>query len=166
MTDNVDIIMSTFSKSFASLGGFIAGDEYVVHYIKHHARSMIFSASIPPANTAAALAALAVMREEPERIARLNQIAARMRESYRQLGFDIGNSQTPVIPIIIGDDERTLLTWRLLIENGVFVNPVLSPAVPVGRQLLRTSYMATHTDAQLDKVLDAFARVGKQVGLI
>jgi len=166
MTDDVDIIMSTFSKSFASLGGFIAGDEYVVHYIKHHARSMIFSASIPPANTAAALAALAVMREEPERIARLNQIAARMRESYRQLGFDIGNSQTPVIPIIIGDDERTLLTWRLLIENGVFVNPVLSPAVPPGRQLLRTSYMATHTNAQLDKVLDAFARVGKQVGLI
>jgi 8-amino-7-oxononanoate synthase len=166
MTDEVDIIMSTFSKSFASLGGFIAGDEYVVHYIKHHARSMIFSASIPPANTAAALAALAVMREEPERIARLNQIAARMRESYRQLGFDIGNSQTPVIPIIIGDDERTLLTWRLLIQNGVFVNPVLCPAVPAGRQLLRTSYMATHTDAQLDKVLETFERVGKQVGLI
>jgi 8-amino-7-oxononanoate synthase len=166
VTADVDIIMSTFSKSFASLGGFIAGDEYVVHYIKHHARSMIFSASIPPANTAAALAALAVMREEPERIVRLNQIAARMRDSYRQLGFDIGNSQTPVIPIIIGDDERTLLTWRLLIENGVFVNPVLSPAVPAGRQLLRTSYMATHTDAQLDKVLETFERVGKQVGLI
>jgi len=166
MTADVDIIMSTFSKSFASLGGFIAGDEYVVHYIKHHARSMIFSASIPPSNTATALAALAVMREEPERIARLNQIAARMRESYRQLGFNIGHSQTPVIPICIGDDERTLLTWRLLIENGVFVNPVLSPAVPVGRQLLRTSYMATHTDEQLDKVLDIFERVGKQVGLI
>jgi 8-amino-7-oxononanoate synthase len=166
MTADVDIIMSTFSKSFASLGGFIAGDEYVVHYIKHHARSMIFSASIPPSNTATALAALQVMREEPERIARLNQIGARMRESYRQLGFDIGNSQTPVIPICIGDEERTLLTWRLLIENGVFVNPVLSPAVPLGQQLLRTSYMATHSDAQLDRVLDAFERVGKQVGLI
>ena len=100
VTAEVDLIMSTFSKSFASLGGFIAGDEDVVHYIKHHARSMIFSASIPPSNTAAALAALAVMREEPERIARLNQIGARMREGYRQLGFNIGNSQTPVIPIM------------------------------------------------------------------
>ena len=166
MTADVDIIMSTFSKSFASLGGFIAGDEYVVHYIKHHARSMIFSASIPPSNTATALAALAVMREEPERIVRLNQIAARMRESYRQLGFNIGHSQTPVIPICIGDDERTLLTWRLLIENGVFVNPVLSPAVPVGRQLLRTSYMASHTEEQLSQVLSVFETVGKQVGLI
>jgi 8-amino-7-oxononanoate synthase len=166
MTEGVDIIMSTFSKSFASLGGFIAGDEYVVHYVKHHARSMIFSASIPPSNTATALAALQVMREEPERIARLNQIGEYMRTCYRQLGFDIGNSQTPVIPIVIGDDERTILTWRMLIDNGVFVNPVLSPAVPPGRQLLRTSYMATHTDAQLNQVLDTFARVGKQVGLI
>jgi 8-amino-7-oxononanoate synthase len=166
ITSKVDLIMSTFSKSFASLGGFIAGDEYVVHYIKHHARALIFSASIPPANAAAALAALAIMREEPERIIRLGQIADRMRTGYRQLGFNIGNSQTPVIPIIIGDDERTLLTWRLLFDNGVFVNPVLSPAVPAGGQLLRTSYMATHTDEQLERVLSIFKRVGKEVGLI
>lgn len=166
MPDQVDLIMSTFSKSFASLGGFIAGEEDVIHYIKHHARALIFSASIPPANAAAALAALHIMRDEPERIDRLNQIAERMRKSYRQLGFDIGNSMTPVIPIFIGDDMSTIIAWKLLFENGVFVNPVLSPAVPVGRQLLRTSYMATHTDEQLDRVMDILEQVGKQVGLI
>jgi len=166
MTDQVDLIMSTFSKSFASLGGFIAGDEPVIHYIKHHARSLIFSASIPPSNAAAALAALEVMRQEPERVKRLGQISKRMHVGFKDMGFNIGQSETPIIPIMIGDDEKTLLTWRLLIENGVFVNPVLSPAVPAGGQLLRTSYMATHTDDQLDRVLGTFKQVGKQVGLI
>jgi 8-amino-7-oxononanoate synthase len=158
--------MSTFSKSFASLGGFIAGDEEIVHYIKHFARTMIFSASIPPANAAAALAALHVMHEEPERIERINQIATKMRKSYQELGFNTGNSVTPVIPIVIGDDDLTFMTWKLLFDNGVFVNPVISPATSPGRQLLRTSYMATHTDAQLDKVVSIFEKVGKQVGLI
>lgn len=166
VTDQVDLIMSTFSKSFASLGGFIAGDDDIVHYIKHHARSLIFSASIPPANAAAALAALQVMRDEPERIERLSQIGEHMRRCYRELGFDIGSSVTPVIPIMIGDDDRTILTWKMLFDNGVFVNPVLSPGVPAGRQLLRTSYMATHTDQQLDQVLETLAKVGKAVGLI
>lgn len=166
VTGNTDLIMSTFSKSFASLGGFVAGDEDVIHYIKHHARTLIFSASIPPANAAAALAALHVMREEPQHAQRVNAIGERMRGEFRRLGFDIGNSQTPVIPIIIGDDMRTLLTWKTLFESGVFVNPILSPAVPEGRQLLRTSYMASHTDAQLARVLEIFERVGKQVGLI
>lgn len=166
LTDEVDLIMSTFSKSFASLGGFIAGKEEVVHYIKHSARSLIFSASIPPANTAAALAALHVMMEEPERIQRVNDIGLKMREGFRSLGFNIGHSVTPVIPIIIGDDQLTFTTWRLLFENGVFVNPVISPAVSAGHQLLRTSYMATHTDEQLDRVLETFEKVGKQVGLI
>ena len=166
MTDEVDLIMSTFSKSFASLGGFIAGDEDVIEYIKHHARSLIFSASIPPSNAAAALASLEVMREEPERIQRVNQIAKKMRREYQNLGFDTGTSVTPVIPIIIGDDEQTFLTWRYLFENGVFVNPVISPAVSPGRQLLRTSYMATHTDEQLEKVLGVFEKVGKELGLI
>jgi 8-amino-7-oxononanoate synthase len=166
LTDEVDLIMSTFSKSFASLGGFIAGKEEVVHYIKHSARSLIFSASIPPANAAAALAALHVMMEEPERIQRVNDIGLKMREGFRSLGFNIGHSVTPVIPIIIGDDQLTFTTWRLLFENGVFVNPIISPAVSAGHQLLRTSYMATHTDAQLDCVLETFEKVGKQVGLI
>ncbi len=166
MTDEVDLIMSTFSKSFASLGGFIAGDEDVIEYIKHHARSLIFSASIPPSNAAAALAALEVMREEPERIERVNQIAETMRREYQNLGFDTGDSVTPVIPIIIGDDELTFMTWRMLFENGVFVNPVISPAVSPGRQLLRTSYMATHTDEQLERVLGIFEKVGKELGLV
>jgi 8-amino-7-oxononanoate synthase len=166
VTKKVDLIMSTFSKSLASLGGFIAGDEVAIHYIKHHARSLIFSASIPPSNAAAALAALQVIKEEPERIVRLNQIADRMRKGFRDLGFDIGNSVTPVIPILIGDDMRTVRIWRQLFDNGVFVNPVLSPAVSAGRQMLRTSYMATHTDEQMDKVLEVFKKVGKKVGLI
>jgi 8-amino-7-oxononanoate synthase len=166
LTDEVDLIMSTFSKSFASLGGFIAGDDDIVHYIKHHARTMIFSASIPPANAAAALAALHVMQDEPERIQRVNDIAATMRKEYRCLGFDIGKSETPVIPILIGDDMRTLTIWKTLFEAGIFVNPVIAPAVPEGRQLLRTSCMATHTDEQMSRVLETFAKVGKQVGLI
>ncbi len=166
LTSEVDLIMSTFSKSFASLGGFIAGDEDVIHYIKHFARALIFSASIPAANAAAALASLKIMREEPERVQRLTQIADRMRAGLRGLGFDIGKTVTPIIPILIGDDTRTLLAWKSLFDNGVFVNPILSPAVPQGQQLLRTSYMATHTDEQLERVLDIFGRVGKSLGLI
>jgi 8-amino-7-oxononanoate synthase len=166
LTDETDLIMSTFSKSFASLGGFIAGEEDVVHYIKHFARSMIFSASIPPSNTAAAMAALHVMQEEPERITRVNEIADKMRVGYKSLGFNTGNSVTPVIPIVIGDDDLTFKTWKLLFDAGVFVNPVISPATAPGRQLLRTSYMATHTDAQLERVLCIFEEVGKKVGLI
>lgn len=166
MTDQVDLIMSTFSKSFASSGGFVAGDEVVIHYMKHHARALIFSASSSPSNTAAALAALHVMQEEPERIERVNQIGERMRRELKGLGFDTGPSVSSIIPIHIGDDMRTLVAWKLLFEGGVFVNPVVSPAVPEGHQLLRTSYMATHTDEQLDKALEIFEQVGKKVGLI
>ena len=166
VTEDVDLIMSTFSKSFASLGGFIAGDEDTIHYIKHTARALIFSASIPPANAAAALAALHVMKEEPELSRRVRSIADRMRKGYTELGFNIGNSITPVIPIIIGSDELTFATWKMLFDNGVFVNPVISPAVSPGRQLLRTSYMATHTEEQMDQVMEIFARVGKTVGLL
>ncbi len=165
-TNDVDLIMSTFSKSFASLGGFIAGNENTVHYIKHNARSLIFSASIPPANAAAALAALHVMRDEPGLGDTVCKIAEKMRNGFKSMGFDIGNSVTPVIPIIIGDNEKTFLAWKLLFDNGVFVNPVISPAVNEGHQLLRTSYMATHTDAQMDRVLSVFEKVGKEVGLI
>lgn len=166
MTDEVDLIMGTFSKSLASLGGFVAGDEDVVHYIKHHARALIFSASIPAPNAAAALEALKIMQEEPERVARVNALSDFMRRELQNLGFNTGPSVTPVVPIIIGDDALTLQAWKLLFENGVFVNPVLSPAVPHGQQLLRTSYMATHTREQLNQALDTFARVGRQLGLI
>jgi 8-amino-7-oxononanoate synthase len=166
LTDQVDLIMSTFSKSFASLGGFIAGDEDIIHYIKHHARSLIFSASIPPSNAAASLAALQVMRDEPERIARLEQIGDRMRSEYSRLGFNTGNSQSPIIPIIIGGDMPTISAWALLFNKGVFVNPIISPGVAAGQELLRTSYMATHTEDQLNQVLEIFEDVGKQLGLI
>ena len=166
VTEDVDLLMSTFSKSFASIGGFVAGDADVIDYVKHFARSLIFSASIPPANTATALAALQVMREEPQRVQRLAEIADFMRAGYKRLGIDTGNSVTPVIPTIIGEDELTFRFWRELFEHGVFVNPVISPATAPGRQLLRTSYMATHTQAQLEKVLDIFGQVGKKVGII
>ncbi len=166
ITEGVDLIMSTFSKSFASLGGFVAGDEDVIHYIKHFARSLIFSASIPASNTVAALTALQIMREEPERVARVNEIGAKMRKAYTELGFNIGHSVTPIVPILIGDNDLTFLMWKTLFENGVFVNPVISPAVSPGHQLLRTSYMATHTDDQLDQVIGIFEKVGRQLHLI
>jgi 8-amino-7-oxononanoate synthase len=166
LTDEVDLIMGTFSKSFASLGGFIAGDDQAVHYIQHFARTLIFSASIPPSNTAAALAALEVMRTEPEHVARLTQNAEKMRNGFRQLGFNIGNSTTPVVPIILGDDQLVLIAWRMLLENGVYVNAILAQATLPGRQLLRTSYMATHTEEQLDRVLEAFERMGKDLAII
>jgi 8-amino-7-oxononanoate synthase len=166
LTGEVDLIMSTFSTSFASLGGFVAGEEDVIGYIKHHARSLIFSASPTPPNTAAALAALEVMKAEPERIERVNQIGEIMRRGLSGLGFDIGKSVTPIVPVVIGDDQLTFYTWRLLFDAGVFVNPVISPAVAPGGQMLRTSYMATHTDAQLERVLEIFGKVGRQVGLI
>ena len=166
VTDEVDLIMSTFSKSFASLGGFVAAEPDVISYVKHHARSLIFSASPTPANAACALASLRVMRAEPERAEQVNRNAARMRDAFRAMGFNTGNSVTPIVPIVIGDDRRTFLTWKLLFESGVFTNPVISPAVLPGRQMIRTSYMATHTEAQLDRVLEVFAAVGRQVGLI
>jgi 8-amino-7-oxononanoate synthase len=166
VTEGVDLIMGTFSKSFASLGGFIAGDAEVIDYIQHHARSLIFSASIPPANTAAAMAALEVMQEEPERIARLNEIGAFMRRRYTELGFDIGQSQTPIIPIIIKDDEKTLKFWKALFDAGVYTNAVVPPAVPPNMSLLRTSYIASHTDEQLEKVLATFEQVGKALEVI
>lgn len=166
MEDEVDLIMSTFSKSFASIGGFVAGAADVIHFIKHNARSLIFSASIPAANAASALAALEIIRSEPERVDRVNQIADTVRQGLRQMGFNIGDSVTPIIPVIIGDDTRTFMTWKKLFENGVFVNPVISPAVPPGMQLLRTSYMATHTDQQIQKVLDTFYSVGRELEII
>jgi 7-keto-8-aminopelargonate synthetase-like enzyme len=166
LTDHVDLIMSTFSKSFASIGGFVAGDFDVIDYVKHHARSLIFSASIPPANTATVLAALEVMKEEPHLVEQLTKNGEFMREGLRQLGFNTGHSESPIIPIIIGDDPLTFKVWRELMEAGVFVNPVIAPATTPGRQLLRTSYMATHTQAQLERVLDVFEKVGKANGLI
>ncbi len=166
VTDQVDLIMSTFSKSFASIGGFIAGDEDIIHYIKHHARAVIFSASMSPSNTAAALEALHVMIEEPEHTERVNRNGEYMRCEMQGLGFDIGQSISPIVPIMTRDDMLTLILWKALFEAGVFVNAVVSPGVPEGQQLLRTSYMATHTRDQLDRVLEVYAKVGREYELI
>jgi 8-amino-7-oxononanoate synthase len=166
LVDEVDLIVGTFSKSFASIGGFVAGPEPVIHYLRHHARSLIFSASMPPAAVATALAALDVIESEPERRQRLLQIARRMTAELRALGFDVGATRTPIVPVLVGDLPRTFMFWRALFEAGVFTNPVVPPAVPADSCRLRTSYIATHTDAQLDFVLEAFERVGKRLGII
>jgi 8-amino-7-oxononanoate synthase len=162
----IDISMGTFSKSFASLGGFIAGDDVVIHYIKHHARALIFSASMPPSAVATVIACLDIIESEPERLVNLWKNAKKMREGFKSIGFNTGHSETPIIPIIIGSDEHCFAFWKLLFENGVFANPTVSPAVPPGQALIRTSYMATHTDEELDRVLEIFAKLGKQFGII
>lgn len=166
LEDEVDLVMGTFSKSFASLGGFIAGSEDVIHYIKHFARSLIFSASMPPSAVASCLAALDIIETEPERRKRLWEIAHRMQKEYKSLGFNIGKTQTPIIPIYIGDDMKCFQFWKILFDEGIFTNPIISPAVSPGSQLLRTSYTATHTDEQMDRVLEVFSRVGKKMGVI
>jgi len=162
----VDLVMGTFSKSFASIGGFIAGPEEVVHFIKHTARALIFQASPPPAAVATVIAALDILIKEPERRERLWRNVKKMREGYHQLGFNTGVSETPVIPLLIGDDEKTFNFWKALYEAGIFSNPVISPAVPPGHSLIRTSYMATHTDEELDKVLEICGKMGKKLGII
>jgi 8-amino-7-oxononanoate synthase len=166
LTEKVDLIMGTFSKALASTGGFIAGDETTIHYIKHVARTMIFSASIPPANAAAALACLRIIRDEPERICRLAAVSERMASALRNRGFNVGPTQTPIIPILLGDDLTTLTLWRLLFDAGVFVNAVLPPAVPAHASRLRTSYMATHTDEQLEYVLGVFEEISNLAGVV
>ena len=166
VTDDVDLIMGTFSKSFASIGGFIAGEKTTIHWIKHLARSMIFSASLPAGNAAAALAALDVMEKEPERVERVNAIAERMRQGYHDLGYNVGGSETPIVPIMIGDQLKAIKMWRALFEAGVYTNVAVPPAVPAGKALLRTSYMATHTDREMDQVVSIFKQVGKAEGII
>ena len=166
MENDIDLIMGTFSKSFASIGGFIAGEHKVINYIKHHARAFIFSASMPPSAVATVSKAVDILIAEPERLDQLWKNARKMKKGFDEMGFNTGTSETPIIPIIIGDDLKTFYFWKLLFENGIFTNPVISPAVESGRQLLRTSYMATHTDDELDQVLETFHQLGKQFGLI
>lgn len=166
LTDDVDLIMGTFSKSFASIGGFIAGSADVVHYIQHHARSLIFSAALPAANAAAALKALDIMETEPQHVEKLWDNANYMRQGLVNLGYDVGKSNTPIIPIMLRDDYRTVLAWHALIDEGVYTNPVLPPGVPPGSSLLRTSYTATHERSHLDRALQAFKVVGERLDLV
>lgn len=166
LTDQVDLIMGTFSKSFASIGGFIAGSAEVVHYIQHNARSLIFSAALPASNVMAVLTALDIIKAEPERIDRLWNNASYMRDGLREMGYDVGPSNTPIVPVIIGDDFRTMIAWHALINEGVYTNPVGPPGVPPNQSLLRTSYMATHEREHLDRALAGFKVVGNNLGLI
>jgi 8-amino-7-oxononanoate synthase len=166
LENEIDLIMGTYSKSLAGIGGFVAGSSDVISWIKHLARSMIFSASLPPAMVASVSTALDMIEEEPELRARLWRNTHKMLIGYKTLGYDTGMSETPIVPVLIKDTMKTHEMCRLLFENGVFVNSVISPGVPPGRELLRTSYMATHTEEQLDKVLTAFEKVGRQVGVI
>lgn len=161
-----DLVMGTFSKSFASLGGVLAGPRDVIDYVRHKARPIIFSASMTPAAVASALKSLEIIQAEPERRARLLDIAERMHNGFRGMGFDTGVSVTPVVPVLIGDQVKCFRFWKALFEHGVFANPVVPPAVEPGHALIRTSYQATHTDAQLDRVLDTFDKVGRKMGIL
>ena len=163
---DVDLVMGTYSKSLASIGGFIAGDTDVIHYIKHLARALIFSASPPPASVAAVSAALDIIDNEPERLIRLWDNTRKMLKGFRDLGFHVGPSETPIIPILVGSDETAFKMAMALQEEGVFANVAVSPAVPPGKALIRTSYMATHTDEHLDRVLETFKKVGRAMDLI
>lgn len=166
LDNEVDLVVGTFSKSFASIGGFFAGPEDVVHYVKHHARSLIFSASIPPGAAATALAALDVIESEPERRRRLLQHARRVARGLSEMGYSVGPTETPIVPVVIGDQDRLFRFWKALFQAGVYANPVTAPAVPPRMDLIRTSYMATHTDEQIQRILDIFSVVGTRLGVI
>lgn len=166
LEDHVHLTTGTFSKSFASLGGFCVGEADVIEFIRHRSSTHVFSASMPPANVATVLKCLDILEAEPERLDRLWQISDYMRDGFRNIGFNVWTSQSPIIPVVIGDMMTCFKFWRDLLEEGVFVNAVVPPAVPQGQSLMRTSYMATHTDEELDFILQAFERVGKKHGLI
>jgi len=166
LTDQVDLIMGTFSKSLASLGGFIGADAATIDFLKHRSRSLIFSASMSPANVAAVLAAVSIMRSEPQRIADLWKNTKRMKEGLISLGFDLGDSETPILPVYTHDRTVAFQFCKCLQEEGVFVNPVVYPAVAPGYELIRISLMATHTDKQIDFALDKMGTIGKALNLI
>ncbi len=164
--EDVDLTMGTFSKTFASLGGFVCGPERVINYLKHHSPAIIFSASPTPASCAAALAALDILEQEPELVQKLRRNSDKMRKGFKELGFKIVENESAIVPVIIGDVELSFLFWRKLFDNGVFVNAFIPPGVPPNMSMMRTSYMATHEDEHLDKILEVFAKVGKELGLI
>jgi len=166
VTDHVDMIMGTFSKSLACIGGFVAAEEPIIDYLKHNTRTMIFTAALPPSNVAMVTKALEIIEKEPWRRTKVLENAAYIQKNLKNMGFNIGMSTTPVIPVIIGEEMKTFRVWKDLYEEKVYTNPVISPAVPKDRCLLRTSYMATHTRDQLDFCLEKFYKVGKKHGMI
>ena len=164
--DKIDLIMGTFSKTFASIGGYIVGDAEVLSFIRHTARTVLFSAAIPPAATATVIETLRILQAEPERREHLWKNARRMSAGLRAMGYNLGTSVTPIMPIHIGDDVRTMTYWKALYEAGIFTNAFVPPGVPPGRSLIRTAVMATHTDADMDEALDKFEKVGRKCGII
>ncbi|QKJ97656.1 MAG: pyridoxal phosphate-dependent aminotransferase family protein [Ignavibacteriota bacterium] len=162
----IDLTMGTFSKTFASLGGFVAGPERVINFIKHFSLALIFSASPTPASVAAALAALDILEKEPARVQKLISNANYMRKNLKEKGFNVIEGRTAIVPVIVGNDELAFKMWRMLYDSGVFVNVFISPGVPEGRQMMRTSYMATHEKEHLDEIIHLFEKAGKAVGLI
>jgi 8-amino-7-oxononanoate synthase len=166
LTDKVDLIMGTFSKSLATVGGFLAGDAAMMDYLKHNSRALIFSASIPPANVAAVMAALDIIESEPERIKQLWDNTRRMKDGLIAMGYDLGVTETPILPVHIGEDLVCFNMCKILQENGVFVNPVVRPAVEPGHSLLRVSLMATHTFKQIDRALELFQQTGRKLGVL
>lgn len=166
MTDKVDLIMGTFSKSFGSLGGFIAGDENVINYLKHNSRSLIFSASMTPASVAAASCALDIMKEEPERMENLWKVTRHAHKAFKENGFDIGHTQTPIIPLFVRDTMKAMKIVRMAYDQGVFITPVIAPAVPEKDVLIRFALMATHSCAQVDEAVGKLAAIFREVGVI
>ncbi len=166
LVDDVDLTMGTFSKTFASLGGFICGKSKVIDYIKHHSAALIFSASPTPASVAAAMAALEILEQEPWRVDKLIANADYMRKGLRDAGFNVGEGRTGIVPVFVGRDDVAMQMWRNLFDNGVFVNVFVPPGVPEGRQMMRTSYMATHEEYHLDKIIDVFKKVGSELGIV
>jgi 8-amino-7-oxononanoate synthase len=162
----IDMTMGTFSKTFASLGGFVAGSERVINFLKHHSPALIFSASPTPASAASALAALTIIEAEPERVTKLINNANRVRTGLKAAGFNVVEGRTAIVPVITGSDELAFMMWRKLYDYGVFVNAFISPGVPPGRQMMRTSYMSTHENEHLDFIIETFTKVGKELGLI
>ncbi|MDD5361544.1 MAG: pyridoxal phosphate-dependent aminotransferase family protein [Ignavibacteria bacterium] len=166
LDNEVDLIMGTFSKTLASLGGFVVGEERVINFLKHHSAALIFSASPTPSSVAAAIAALKILIAEPERVDKLRRNAKKMRDGLKGLGFNVLDGITPVVPVILGDDVKVFHFWRKLFDNGVFVNAFVPPGVPQNLSMLRTSYMETHEDKHLDKILEVFEKIGKELGVI
>ena len=166
LEDKVDLTMGTFSKTFSSLGGFVAGDAKVIDFIKHHSAALIFSASPTPASVAAAMAALGILEEHPELVDQLTANADRVRVGLTKAGFNVLPGKTGIVPVIVGNDEIALKMWRMLYDAGVFVNVFVPPGVPEGRQMMRTSFMATHKNEHLDFIVDTFTSIGKKLGLI
>ncbi len=166
LDNEIDLSMGTFSKTFSSLGGYVAGPERVINFIKHFSPALIFSASPTPASVASAIAALDILEREPDRVQRLLDNAAYMRKGLKDKGFNVIDGRTGIVPVIVGNDEIAFKMWRLLYDGGVFVNVFISPGVPEGRQMMRTSYMATHEKEHLDEIIRIFEETGKQVGLI